>query len=547
VSGFTAALPYAPVRFPAVRSTGIPNTIAVSTSGAALLCAELAASRVLAPFFGNSLFVWGALIGVFLGGLAIGYWLGGALADRIPAPELLATVMGLGAAALLAAPFLDEHVLEAVVAWDPGPRANPVIASILLFGLPSVLLAGVTPIAVRLRARELEKVGSTAGGLFSISTIGSIVGTFAAAFWLIPDLGTHQLLGVTAAAVFAAATGVAATRRRVLGALVTAAACGGSIVAAIAFAPHTGGTLSPAAARNWSPVYRLRESPSGRPKADYAGSRVLFRKDTEYHQLAVIQSGDGRVLRFGSSFQSAMSVAKPFATQYSYTDMFSLAKLYRPATDSMLFLGLGGGSAPKRMWRDFPELQVDVVELDPVVVDVARRYFAVPDDQRLRIETEDGRLFLAKTDQKWGAIAIDVFYEDGIPFHMATFEFLQLVRERLQPGGVVLMNVIGAIGGDQSELFRALYRTFRAVFPTVVVHPDISPDGGFQNLMVVASEQAAPAKSFLLARWRQTRDRTKTFPDLREAIRNRVDSGISVGGVPTLTDDYAPTDALLLE
>ena len=322
------------------------------------------------------------------------------LADRIPAPELLAAVMGLGAAGLLAAPFLDDHVLEAVVSWDPGPRANPVIASILLFGLPSVLLAGVTPIAVRLRTRELARVGSTAGGLFSVSTVGSIVGTFAAAFWLIPELGTHQLLGVAAAAVFAAATVVAASRRRAIGALATAAACGGSIVAALALAPETGGTLSPAAARNWSPVYRLRESPSGLPRVDYTGSRVIFRKDTEYHQLAVVQDGNIRALRFGSSFQSSMNVVRPFATQYSYTDLFSLAKLYRPATDAILFLGLGGGSSPKRMWRDFPGLQVDVIELDPVVVDVAHRYFAVTDDERLRIETEDGRLFLAKTDRK---------------------------------------------------------------------------------------------------------------------------------------------------
>jgi spermidine synthase len=421
-----------------------------------------------------------------------------------------------------------------------------VIASILLFGLPSILLAAVTPIAVRLRARELETIGRTAGGLFSVSTVGSIVGTFATAFWLIPELGTHQLLGVAAAVLFAAATAVALVQRRTLGAVVTAAACAGAIVAAFAFAPGTGGRLSAAEARNWSPVYRLRQSPSGRPRNDYTGSKVVFRKDTEYHQLAVIQDGNVRALRFGSSFQSAMNVTKPFATEYSYTDLFSLAMLYRPSTDSMLFLGLGGGSAPKRMWRDFPALQIDVVELDPVVVDVARRYFAVPDDPRLRIENADGRLFLAKTDRKWDVIAIDVFYEDGIPFHMSTFEFFELVRERLEPGGIVLMNVIGSTGGSGSELYRALHRTFRAVFPTVAVHSDLAPGEGLQNLMVVATEQPLPAKSILLGRWRETRMRTGTYPDLRARIGYRVDSGIEIDDVPTLTDDYAPTDALLV-
>jgi spermidine synthase len=380
-----------------------------------------------------------------------------------------------------------------------------------------------------------------------VSTVGSIVGTFATAFWLIPELGTHQLLGVAAAVLFAMATAVALVERRTLGAAVTAAACGGAIVAAFAFAPSTGGRLSAVEARNWSPVYRLRESPTGLPKHDYTGSKVVFRKDTEYHQLAVVQDGTVRALRFGSSFQSAMDVTRPFATQYSYTDLFSLAKLYHPSTGSMLFLGLGGGSAPKRMWRDFPGLQIDVVELDPVVVDVARRYFAVPDDPRVRIVNEDGRLFLAKTNRKWDAIAIDVFYEDGIPFHMSTFEFFELVRERLEPGGVVLMNVIGSIDGSGSELYRAIHRTYRAVFPTVAVHPDLAPGGGIQNLMVVASEQPLPAKSVLLERWRETRKRTRTFPDLRERIGNRVDSGIEIDDVPTLTDDYAPTDALLVD
>src|SRR5690242_17372590 len=162
---------------------GLALAVAVFLAGAVLLGVEIAASRVLAPFFGNSLYVWGALIGVVLGGLSIGYWAGGALADRYPRPELLVAAIVLGAAGVLAIPYLDGPVLEAVVGWDPGPRADPLLASIALFGAPSVVLAAVTPIAVRLRARELASLGRTAGRLFSISTCGSIAGTFATAFW----------------------------------------------------------------------------------------------------------------------------------------------------------------------------------------------------------------------------------------------------------------------------------------------------------------------------------------------------------------------------
>ena len=113
---------------------------AVFVSGAVVLGMEIAASRVLAPYFGNSLFVWGALIGVVLAGLALGYWAGGWLADRLPTPTLLAGVMGLGALLVLAIPVLDEPVLEAIVRWDPGPRLNPLIAAIALFGRDGGLL-----------------------------------------------------------------------------------------------------------------------------------------------------------------------------------------------------------------------------------------------------------------------------------------------------------------------------------------------------------------------------------------------------------------------
>src|SRR4051812_27471785 len=147
--------------------------VAVFVCGAVLLGVEIAASRVLAPFFGNSLFVWGALIGVVLAGLAVGYAVGGALADRLPKAALLVAVILLGSTFVLLVPVLDQHVMKFIVEWDPGVRLDPLFAAILLFGAPSVVLAAVTPIAVSLRAHELAGLGRTAGRLFSVSTVGS--------------------------------------------------------------------------------------------------------------------------------------------------------------------------------------------------------------------------------------------------------------------------------------------------------------------------------------------------------------------------------------
>ena len=372
--------------------------VAVFIAGAVLLGLEIAASRVLAPSFGSSLYVWGALIGVVLAGLSIGYWLGGALADRLPTPRLLVGMLALGALLVLAIPFVDAWVLEQVVAWDPGPRLDPLVATIVLFGVPAVILGGVSPVAVRLRGRELEHLGRTAGRLFAVSTAGSIAGTFLTAFWLIPEFGTDQLLAASSVALLVAAAVVASAERLVFVFVVLVATAAAGVGAVVSLAPESGGSVTASQLRNWSPVYRQRGRPGplGDPADAQEGYDVLFAKDSQYHRIAVVQDDSSRYLRFDSSFQSGMYRDNPYRTRFAYTDYLQLALAYQPGAKRILFVGLGGGSAPKRMWRDFPGLQVDVVELDREVVGAARRFFGVPRDRRLAIEVEDGRRFLAR-------------------------------------------------------------------------------------------------------------------------------------------------------
>jgi spermidine synthase len=246
-----------------------------------------------------------------------------------------------------------------------------------------------------------------------------------------------------------------------------------------------------------------------------------------------------------------MVLGRPFRTRFRYTDYFDLGLAYNPGARRVLFVGLGGGSAPKRMWRDFPSLRIEVAELDPDVVAVARRFFALPDDPRLHVTAQDGRRFLDRDTRRWDVIGIDAFFSDSIPFHLTTREFLELVHERLAPGGVVVTNVIGALEGPDSRLFRALYRTYASVFPTVLVHPVLeegsTDERDVRNLMLVATDRPAPAKRFLAERWRAIRARSPRAPDLERPIRDRVSKPVPLDGVPLLTDDYAPTDALLLD
>jgi spermidine synthase len=537
------------------RASGSIILAAVFLSGAVLLGVEISASRVLAPYFGNSLFVWGAIIGVILAGLSVGYWLGGVAADRWPSPLLLAATIAAGAVAVGLVPLLDVTVIEGVLAWDPGPRLDPLLCALVLFGPLSVVLSAVGPIAVRLQASSVDRAGETAGRTFAISTAGSIVGTFATAFWLVTAFGVEQLLVLGAAVLFATAAMVAASAGSypaVVGAGAAAAAAG---AAAFALGTDHTGPLSDAASRNWSPLYRERGFGYLDPR-DPAGIvedpslRVVYAEDTRYHRLTVAEDDDSRYLRFDNSVQSAMYVHQPYRTRFRYTDFFHLGLAYNADARNVLHIGLGAGSSQKRMLREFPRLRLTTVEIDPAVVDVAYRWFALPRDPRLRVEVGDGRRFLAANDARWDVIVIDAFFADAVPAHLVTQEFLELVRTRLAPGGVVVTNAIGAIGGRSSRLFRSIYKTYRSSFPTVLVHPAILEgdrgDETFRNLILVATEKAAVQPRLLAERWAGIRAAAPLAPDLERPILDRYDREIPVGDVPVLTDDYSPTDALLL-
>ena len=540
---------------PAGLASGTTVLTAVFLSGAVLLGVEIAASRVLAPYFGNSLFVWGAIIGVILAGLSAGYWLGGLAGDRWPVPALLVGTIAAGGVAVALVPLLDTAVIEAVLAWDPGPRLDPLLCSLVLFGPLSVILSAVGPIAVRLQATTVERAGATAGRTFAISTAGSIVGVFATSFWLVTAVGIEQLLVLGAGVLFATAAFVAlaAGSLRWVAVAGAAAACAG--VAAFALGSDRTGPLSDAASRNWSPLFRERGYGYLDPRDPLAvvedpSLEVVHAEDTQYHRLTVVEDDDTRYLRFDNSIQSAMYLDDPYRTRFRYTDFFHLGLAYNPDARDVLHIGLGAGSSQKRMFRELPRLRLTTLEIDPAVVDVAYRWFSLPRDPRLEVEVGDGRRFLAKDDAKWDVIVIDAFFADVVPAHLVTQEFLELVRSRLAPGGVVVTNAIGALEGPGSRLFRSIYKTYRSAFPTVLVHPAIldgdTSDETFRNLILVSSEKAAAAPGRVVEAWAGVRARAPLAPDLRKPILDRHDREIPTGDVPVLTDDYAPTDALLL-
>ncbi len=287
-------------------------------------------------------------------------------------------------------------------------------------------------------------------------------------------------------------------------------------------------------------------SSAGIPGA--GGMRVIYEADSVYHFIVVAEDDRARYLRFDRSFQSGMLLNDHFESPFLYAAYAHVGLIFAPQAKRVLVIGLGGGSIPKRFWRDYPEVTVDVAELDPMVVDVAKRFFQVREDPRLRIFVQDGRLFLRRAQQKYDIIIIDAYFSESIPFHLTTREFYELASERLAPGGVLVSNVIGALQGPRSSLFHAIYKTQATVFPGLYLFPtafrpydDVDT---LRNIIVIATSERGITRTEIMARARRVAARVK-FPQFLNYAADFYDEPIRLDGVPTLTDDYAPVDSLL--
>jgi spermidine synthase len=494
--------------------------VVVFGSGAILMGLEIVGSRLIAPFFGSSVFVWGGLISIFLGALSLGYYLGGTMADRWPRAGVLAMLLALAGGTVLALNVAARPVLVAFDAWNLGPRLGPLLASVALFAVPSILMGTTSPFAIKLVARDLATVGTSAGVLYALSTAGSIFGTIATAFFLIPSMGVRAILVLLGGGLLALAGLLVVVGGRAARPILSAAA----VLFVLTAAPARGGPI------------RLPQQ------------RVVYEKDSAYHQISVMEDGLNRYLRFNRSFQGGMVLKNPYESPFLYTSYTHLALAFHPAIRRVLVIGLGSGTIPKRFLRDYPEVVVDSVELDPAVVDVARRFFEVRDDPRHRIIVQDGRVYLRRAEAKYDLIVLDAYFAEGIPFHLATREFLQIVRDRLNPGGLVAANIIGALEGSNSRLYRALHKTYGAVFPGLYPFPAaFSPariTTDTRTIVLIATGRMGMTADEILAAARTLRSSGRVTLPLDRYARDHYDGRVATGDVPVLTDDYAPVDIL---
>jgi spermidine synthase len=269
---------------------------------------------------------------------------------------------------------------------------------------------------------------------------------------------------------------------------------------------------------------------------------TLYEKDSLYHHIIVTEEGGVRYMRFDRLRQSALDLNNPDRMVFQYTQYLHLALAFHDDPKRALFVGLGGGSAPRRFHQDYPGLLIDVAELDPEVVSVAKRYFLFKESERMKVAAVDGRIFLNKTREQYDMIFLDAYYADAIPFHLTTREFLQELKHKLTPNGIVVSNIIGSVRGVDSKLFRSMLKTLQAEFAQTYVFPV----KGVSNIIVIATQdQERLGKQAVLLRARRLEDQRKVRFALEEFAHTYVSDAIPHDDVPLLTDDYAPVDGLL--
>src|SRR4051812_12709307 len=432
-----------------------PLGLLVFVVGAGSLGAEIAAVRLLSPYFGASTVIWANTIGVVLVALSVGYWLGGRLADRHPHMRGLC-LLALAAAALLAlVPFvshpllnlavdaLDEISAGAVLGSPPaavglGGRAA-LLAVLVLVAVPVLLLGAVSPYAIRLAVSKVEEAGTVAGRLYATSTAGSLLGTLLSALLLIPLVGTRRTFLIFALAI--------------------------SLVAVAGLRPARRYALAPAA------IAALIALPVGTLKAKTDDGRVIYEAETPYQYARVIQQRDGtRLLELneGQAFHSYYRPHDPLTGRYTDGALVLPFLTRRRAPARLAVLGNAAGSLSRSYGAFFPRTRVDGVEIDGELSDIGRRYFGMH-NPRLHVYDEDARPWLRRSKARFDSIFVDAYRQPYIPFYLATREFVRLVRDHLTPGGVVILNVGHPEG--ESTVEKALSATMRSVLPHVLPDP----------------------------------------------------------------------------
>lgn len=481
--------------------------------GALIMVIEVLGSRVVGPFFGVSLFVWTSLITVTMIALAAGYGVGGMLSDRLNHPRHLFTLIIVAGVLTLLVPAIKGIVLKS--SMPLGLRGGSFVSTLLLFGPPLFLLGCVSPFLVRMLAREMHNIGRLVGGLYALSTVGSVVGTVLSGFVLIAYLGVDQIFALTGLLLLVLGIGyfVLFQRRWYSIAL---------LILPMVLWPSTNAI--------------------SKVMPDGTKVQLLYQEDGYYGNVKVVdysfQAKHIRELMIDGLIQGGVDV-RTGESIYSYPYLLQfLPYLSNPGGKEALVIGLGAGIIPR--WYQSRGVHVDVVDIDPTIFNVAKRYFGYqPNGDSI---VSDARYFLSNTTRKYDFMVLDAFNGDITPGHLISIEALRLARQRLTPSGILSINLIGSLK-QQTFITASVIHTLRQVFDQVQLIPTFDPNDprteGSGNLIILAYQGAA--RNLPLTQAKQLSVNPLAYQEVQTAL-NAPFSFPSGTPAMVLTDNFNPVD-----
>ncbi|GJL82454.1 MAG: hypothetical protein DHS20C01_20880 [marine bacterium B5-7] len=488
-------------------TTLISYGLVIFISSACLLILEIVASRLLAPYVGVSLYTWTAIIGVILAGLSLGNWLGGVVADR-GAGRLTAGWT------LVASGIVTLMIPQLLVLIADGIQAQPVSllqASLLfvlaLFFLPALVLGIITPLLTTLALTISSRTGHVVGTLHALAALGSICGTFAAGFILVPWFGTRSI--IVATGIVLAIMGLVFLLKRPKSAVLAVAAVAASL--GVLFGGN--GLRNPCDSESLYYCIRVVDEPS---PYGVARSMVLD------HMVHSINHRDDPEFMI---------------TEYTHA-MDELLRLRYPAGSSadVFFAGGGAYTQPRALAHRLPNAHIEVAELDPQVTAAAVKSLYV-DISTMTVHHNDARVQLGRSaPASFDAIVTDVFHDVAIPWHLTTTEFAGLVKSRLKPGGLYLVNVIDVF--PDSKLVKGLIRTLQQHFNTVQVWLEQPPSEQRRLTYVITATNGDAFPPQVTAR----NGIPRTWYDFSEPVQS---IGTPMEDIVLLTDNHAPVERLI--
>jgi len=489
--------------------------VSVTLTGMAVLIIEITATRLLTPYFGSSIYTFSSVISTILFALAAGYYLGGRIADRRPSERLFFGLIALAGFCVLLLQLLNAELLPRI-AYRLSLVEGPLVVSLMLFLLPALFLGMLSPFAIKLlHGSDAAGVGTAAGLVFFWSTLGSIVGSLSAGFWLIPGFGVSSIvLAVGLGLVLLGAIGmlVFGSERKTAGSLLIVA--GLTAIGATGFESPRDETL----------VY----------STDGLYEKIVIR-DIPY------RGRKARILMQDRNINSGMFLDDG-RMAFDYTRYFELYRLFVPRLEHVLAIGGGAYSVPKAILRDTPTAHVDVAEIEPSLFPLAQQYFGLPEDARLRNHVIDGRRFLQDSDKRYDLIFLDVYRSfASVPMQFATREFFRLVNDRLTDDGVLIANYFGSLAGDTRPLILSMLKTMRGEFVRVYLLATADPASEeLQNFIFIARHSASAGDAVDL---RSAREIDFSYPELRQVSEFELTPGEQeLSGALVFSDDYAPVE-----